>query len=175
MIAKRIYEHAKLHVDDDFTFVHARRWLNEALGLISVVCEHGSRVTESAIINSTGPEYHDLPDNVIEIKAVYEDSISRENRYQDYVYEGGRIYIPDEGTFLVEYERTAKDIGLESDTPEVHPQYHFPISYWVASREKLRFNPQDQDGIRLQGEFYSQIRTVDLALSKNRRVRKIQV
>lgn len=175
MIAKTIYEQAKLHVDDDFTWVHARRWLNEGLKLVATVCEHGARVLETVTITATGPDYYFIPSSSIGVKNVYIGEVQRDNRVNNYIEEENRIWLPEEGVYTIEYHRAANDIGRESDTPEVHEMYHFPLSYWIASREKLRFNPQDPDGIRLQGEFYSQIRSVDFMLARNKRVRKVKI
>ena len=175
MIAKKIYEQAKLHVDDDFAWQHAKRWLNEGLKLLATVCENGSKVMETITLTATQADYYAIPIDSIGVSAVYKDSVSRINRIQNYVEDGSRLWIPEEGVYYVEYHRPASEIALESDVPEVHEMYHIPLSYWIASREKLRFNPQDADGIRLQGEFYSQVRSVDYMLGLNRRVRKVRI
>lgn len=175
MNAKSIYELSKLHVDDVFPWVHAKRWLNEGIKLLAVVCEHGSKIIETITVTATQADYYEIPSESIGVVNVYIDSISRDNRIQDYIEDGTRLWLPAEGVYYVEYHRPAVDISLDSDVPEVHEMYHRPLSYWIGSREKLRFNPQDADGVRLQGEFYSQIRTIDAMLARSKRVRKIKV
>ena len=174
MIAKKIYEQAKLHVDDDFTWVHGRRWLNEAIRIIATTCEKGSFVKDETTIEAEKNIYYDLPDN-IGINAVYKDEKGRNNRVHNYVEEGDRIHFEEDGSYIVEYKKLPHDILNESDTPQVHELYHLPISYWIASREKLRFNPMDADGHRLSQEFYTQIGTVNENLTRTNRVRKIYV
>lgn len=175
MNAKSIYELSKLHVDDTFPWVHAKRWLNEGIKLLAMVCEHGSKIIETITVTATQADYYEIPSASIGVVNVYIDSVSRDNRIQDYVEDGTRLWLPSEGVYFVEYQRPANDISLDSDIPEVHEMYHRPLSYWIASREKLRFNPQDADGVRLQGEFYSQARTVDSMLARTKRVRKVKV
>ena len=175
MIAKKIYEQAKLHVDDDFNWLHARRWLNEAMREIAVLCENGSKIMETITVISTQADYYSIPSESIGVANVYIDSVNRDNRVDEYIEDGNRVWLPEEGLYYIEYYRPAKDLVLESDTPEVHEMYHIPMSYWVASNEKYRFNPQDADAARLKSEFYSQITRVDKMLAKNSRRRKIKL
>ena len=166
-----IYEHAKLHVDGDFPWVHARRWLNEGMRLIATTCETGS-VTDTVQINVTDRnKWHDLPIGTMNIAKVIKNGSS----YNDYREDVNKILFNETGKYDVRIKRLAKDIQLESDIPEIYESYHYPLSYWVASREQFRFNPDSPDGQRLENTFYIQIRQVDDMLSKARRTRKIKV
>lgn len=171
MIAKKIYEHAKLHVDGDFPWVHAQRWLNEAQELIASICESGSIRDSIEIENNIERSNHILPKECINVDTVYLNG----EKTSEFVEKESLIQLNKVGKYLIEYKRIPKLIGLESDEPELHELYHFPMSYWVGSREQLRFNPDNPDGLRLENAFYAQISRVDKTLSKRKRVRKIKV
>lgn len=171
MIAKTIYEHAKLHVDGDFPWVHAQRWINEAQQMIASICETGGVLDSVTIYALEDSNWHDLPDNVITVKGVTIDG----EEYRDYKTKPGSIYILEAGTYEVEYTRIPIQIALESDTPEVHELYHFPMSYWIGSREQYRFNPDSPDGNRLEQAFYREVAIVDKRLQKKPRVRYVKV
>lgn len=171
MNVKKIYEHAKLHVDGDFPWVHARRWLNEGMRLIATTCETGS-ITDTVDIDAIEEnKWHKLPSDTLKIIRVYKNG----NKFNDYREDINSIYLKDIGTYQVDVKRLPKDIGKESDTPEIHEAYHFPLSYWVGAKEQLRFNPDSPDGQRLEATFYLEIQQVDNMLNKSNRVRKIKV
>lgn len=171
MIIKKIYEHAKLHVDGDFPWVHARRWILEAQNIIATDCDTGSIADNIEIEVEEVNKWYDLPSNLILVERVYLNG----RKTNDYKVEPLRIFLKDKGNYRIEYKRLPKVIGLESDEPEIHELYHFPMSYWLASREEFRFNPDNPDGQRLEATFLSEIRRVDQRLSKDKRVRKIKV
>lgn len=166
-----IYEHAKLHVDGDFPWVHARRWINEAIRLVATTCDTGTIKDNIQIVANEPNKWHGIPSNAISVTNV----LINGKKTNDYKEDVQRIFLPSAGTYDIEYKRLPKNIGLESDTPELHELYHFPLSYWVASREQYRFNPDNVDGQRLEATFYLEIKQVDLKLSKSHRVRKIKV
>lgn len=170
MIVKMIYEHAKLHVDGDFPWVHARRWINEAQRLIATMCESGSPTKLIEIKVDKPYSWYDLPKDFIKVNKVYLNGTPT----NDFLEGSGKILLRERGTFQVEYKKIPKDITNESDTPELHELYHYPISYWVASREQFRFNPDNPDGQRLEATFYFEIANIDKMLKNKKRVRKIQ-
>lgn len=171
MIIKRIYEHAKLHIDGDFPWPYAHRWLLEAQNLIATMCETGS-IPDTLTIEVKEPnKWHDLPKNTVKINKVYIDNQETNNFKEDTL----RVFLPEKGKYLIEYKRLPKIIGKESDEPELHELYHYPMSYWLASREQYRFNPDSQDGARLESTFYQEIALVDNMLKNRKRVRKIKV
>ena len=171
MITKVIYEHAKLHVDGDFPLVHALRWLNEAQRLIAMTCETGAVLDSASFITTEENKWYSLPSNKVAIKNVY----YKGQKVNDYREDGIMVQLPSIGEYIVEYKRIAKDMARESETPELHELYHFPISYWIASREQFRFNPDNPDGQRLENTFYQEIMQVDSTLKKSNRVRHIKV
>lgn len=171
MIVKKIYEHAKLHVDGDFPWIHARRWLNEAQNIIASTCDTGNVLDTITINTKQKNKWHSLPKKTIKINRVYFNGV-KTNEFQE---DNLKVFLPEIGEYLIEYKRLPKEIGLESDEPELHELYHFPISYWVASREQYRFNPDNPDGSRLEATFYQEIAFVDNMLKNKKRVRKIKV
>lgn len=171
MIAKKIYEHAKLHVDGDFPWVHAKRWLDEAQTKIASSCDTGNIKDNVTIVVTIVDQWYSLPSNTIMVSKVLLDGYST-NEYKE---DTSRIFLPEIGTYSIEYKKLPKSINLESDTPELHELYHFPMSYWVASREQYRFNPDSPDGARLEQTFYNEINQVDKMISRTSRVRKIKV
>ena len=171
MIIKRIYEHAKLHVDGDFPWVHAKRWILEAQNLIASTCETGS-IRDTLTINVDEPNnWYKLPNDFIKVEKIYLNNQETNNFKEDTL----QILLPEKGEYKIEYRRLPKTIGLESDEPELHELYHYPMSYWVASREQYRYNPDSPDGQRLEATFYQEIALVDNMLSRTKRVRKIKV
>lgn len=171
MIFKKIYEHAKLHVDGDFPMVHALRWVNEAIRLVATTCDTGSVKDNMRIVVDEPNKWHTLPSDVLGVIKV--SFIGEETN--DYKEDVLRIFLPEVGAYDIEYKRLPKEIVKESEIPEIHELYHFPLSYWIASREQFRFNPDNADGQRLEVTFYGEIRAVDSMLKKTNRVRKIKV
>lgn len=168
---KRIHEHSKMHLDRDYPYAYAQRWLLEAQQIIAMDCETGSIKDSVEIKADKNNAWYDLPKDFIRMIRVYKDN----NVTEDYRNEEGKILLPKAGTYLIEYKRIPKTSTKETDEPEIHELYHYPMSYFLASKEAYRFNPEDQDGPRLEATFLSEIQRVNAVLMKKTRRRFIKV
>lgn len=150
---------AALHTEGDtISTTNGLVWINECM-IMDLASD--AQVQASGSVVATEDTWMALPAGVLEVYEIWRagDDVPYYGRFYGEFYKGLfdiqnlQIRLPETNTFTVKYYRVPTAIAALSETPEVHAQFHYPISLWVAHKHKKYYDEGSKAAERLLAEY----------------------
>lgn len=169
MDVNRIREQANLHINIPIAHVSARRWINEAMHVLSDLYDTANVKDNFDIVVDDLAAKYSLPSGCKRVKRVYLNNRS----YEDYYIDIDEICFRDKGNFKIELLMIPADVNLNTDVPAINEGFHMAISYFVAYKEVCETKPNRAQ--ELLASFYQYAKEANSRLSRIKRKKRIPV
>lgn len=168
MIFNDLLTQANLHAGRAISAPLGIRYINE--GIMTLAREFDTaRKRATATITAEQYVWQDLPAGCLNI---IECTVEGFN-FTDYTVSYGQIQFAYNVTANIVYLVSPSLITEATGTPDVHEMYHYPLSLFMAARERQRiFGDEEQDAVRLMSEFLGQAASANALLKSMRKDRK---
>ena len=166
MNAKLIIDQAILHKGMPIDFLYAKRFLNEAMSILSSRYDNACTQLNKTIVSTDNNTYYSLDSNIYGVIRVTD---SRGYKYDDYVVDFDTIKFGKNDTYTVTQLALHPDIINENSVPGIHSAYHYPLSFYVAAADLDRIKPGDMKAKELYTRFFIECENVNARLSRVKR------
>ena len=150
MNVEEIKIQAQLQICMQIPLQYVIRFVNEGINELGITydtaCERGTFITDI-----TKDIWIDLPRDFIEAKEVKINGLET----KQYEIDNNQIRCSNNGNLEMRFLKLADNVTSKTDIPNIHLAYHYPLTSFVASREKSRlFGDEDNESLRLMNDFF---------------------
>ena len=163
-----ILKQANLHAGLDIEASVGLWYINDGIAVLATTYDTACTRGSATVTASTGV-WVDLPTDTIRV-------VECKVNGQDYdFYEASLGQIRFEGDVTAELTLLYPPARLVGDTdPALHSLYHLPLALYIAARARqTMFADEEQDAMRLMGEFFAETGRVNTRLSGLKGTRKV--